>query len=273
MNERKGRGGTAGWTILISALVLAVALPIVLSKVVPSYENTWLGWRILTVRGDSMEGVIRENAAVLVYTASWDSLEQGDIITFQTTGGTFVTHTIISRDGAHITTKGENVLVPDAGWVTRDNYKYKVVSIWNWVAWFSDHPAAVWLIGLPPAVIAFTAIAVLAARRIARRRRSAYEEYESAEDVISEEIAAEIAAAEARVDAEYTACLDELIAMLDPLLKQNKAGAAPRRKEKERPDERKASAAMDDDDDTIPWDEWAFRQLRRAEPPAGHAAS
>ncbi|MCL2299089.1 MAG: signal peptidase I, partial [Firmicutes bacterium] len=169
-SNKAGSGGRlAGVVIAISIVLLAAVMPAVVSKVIPAYENTFLGWRPLVVRTNSMESAIRKNAIVIVYAAQWDTLKVNDVITFRRADGRLDTHRVIAKDGAHVTTKGDNAAAPDTGWVTPDNYKYKVFFIWNWTAWLSEHRAAAYLICLPPLLILLVAAAALMVRRAGRR--------------------------------------------------------------------------------------------------------
>jgi len=282
-------GRIAGIIIAISIVLLAAVMPAVVSKTIPAYENTCLGWRPLVVRTNSMEGKIRKNAVIIVYAARWDSLEVNDIITFELPDGQLDTHRVISKDGAHIVTKGDNAPAPDTGWVTPDNYKYKVMLVMNWVAWLSDHRAAAYLICLPALLVALVTVGVYIARRIAMRRQLARMETEARSD-IQANIALVHAAREATADEDddgSEAWVDEMIVLLEPLLARPQDNpqdqveevnaikvediTADEIEEKETPyEEPQAGQAFfaddDDSDSDLDWDAWALRQLRQ--PPA-----
>jgi hypothetical protein len=279
-NAREGAGGRiAGMVISVSIVVLAAVLPPVRSKVIPGWANTCLGWRPLTVLTNSMEGTIRKNAVVVVYAAPWDSLKLDDVITFELPSGELDTHRVIAKDGAHITTRGDNAAAPDAGWVTPDSYRYKVMFVWNGMAWLSEHRWVAYLacITLLAAVLA-TAAALLVRR--ANRRKNAVMELPPAEIPQAEPPQAESPQAEppppipAQEDV-CVACLDELIDILDPLLALHEA--RPRKtpvpsKEKEKAYEPQSADEDGGDLDSLDWDAWALRQLRRPAPPPGNPA-
>ena len=269
MKDKREHGRVAGLIISISIVVLAVVLPPVLSKVIPAWEHTWLGWRPLVVQTNSMEPTLRQNGLVIVYAAPWDKLEvMKDVIVFELPDGRLNTHRIIEKDGAHITTKGDSPHAPtDAGWVTRDSYRYKVIIVWNWVAWLSDHGWVAYTACLTLLVAAAVTAGVLIARR-AGRRRNLFEEYLQPE------------APQTMDDTDCIVCLDELLTLVEPLLARHQAEARetpPEPKEKEISHEPEtiqadAPAAEDDTGDDLDWDAWAFMQLRQPAPPPGDAA-
>jgi signal peptidase I len=265
MKDKREHGRAAGLIISISIVVLAVVLPPVLSKVIPAWEHTWLGWKPIVVTGNSMEPTLRQNGVVIVYATPWDKLEVMDVITFALPDGNLNTHRVIEKDGAHIRTKGDNPHAPpDAGWVTRDSYRYKVIIVWNWVAWVSDHRWVAYAACLALLVAAAVTAGVLIARR-AGRRRNLFQDYMEPE----------------ADDTDCIACLDELLTLMDPLLARHQAETRetpPEPKEKEttthEPETAQvdAPAAEDDSDDALDWDAWAFMQLRQPAPPPGDAA-
>ena len=267
MKDRAAKAGgrLAGIIIAVSVVLLAAVMPAAVSKVIPAYENTCLGWRPLVVRTNSMEGAIRKNALIIVYAARWDTLKVGDVITFQRADGQLDTHRVIARDGAHITTKGDNAAAPDAGWVTPDNYKYKVILIWNWMAWLSDHRGAAYLICLPPLLVVLAAAAVLIVRRVRKKRKLRAESIEQTDDTVPDD--ADMAGGDGSL-----AWMDEIISLLEDLPVRPQSAAAVR---KEVPNgqntvQANAFAAADD---ALDWDDWALLQLRRCAASPGDALS
>jgi len=263
MKDKKAKAGgrAVGIIIAVSIVLLAAVMPAVASKVIPAYENTCLGWRPLVVRTNSMEGAIRKNALIIAYAAKWDTLKVNDVITFQRPDGQLDTHRVIAKDGAHITTKGDNAAAPDAGWVTPDNYKYKVIFIWNWAAWLSEHRGAAYLISLPPLIVMLVAAGVFIARRMGRRREPQAEPMQS----IGPRAARANGAADD--DDDSMEWVDEMIVLLGALLDQPRGKA---KEAKEMPDEPEQARALSADDD-LDWDDWALLQLRRPAAPPGDA--
>ena len=284
-DKKTGSGGRlAGIVIAISIVLLAAVMPAVVSRTIPAYENTCLGWRPLTVRTNSMEGAIRKNALVIVYAARWDDLKVNDVITFQRPDGRLDTHRVISKDGAHIVTKGDNAAAPDAGWITPDNYKYKVVFVWNWMAWVSDHRGAAYLVCLPPLLVMLAAIGVFFVRRVGKWKEPYMESapvgVEAVQPPIAPQPAPIILPDDTRVsdtqaaaeDDGSLAWIDEMILLLDDKLKRPRGKAT---EEKEKPNVRKngqayAVPAAGDDSD-LDWDDWALLQLRRPAASPGDA--
>jgi len=267
MKDRQTGGRAAGIIIAISIVLLAAIMPPVVSKAIPAYENTCLGWRPLVVRTNSMEGTIRKNALVITYAARWDDLKTGDVITFQRPNGQLDTHRVISKDGAHIVTQGDNASAPDPGWVTADNYKYKVIFIWNWVAWLSEYRGLAYLICLPPLLVALVSLGVFIAGRVGRRRELHAEKASAAP---AQNIEAQPDDTRFNdMEMESLAWVDEMVMLLEDLLEQPQGKA---KEIKETPDEpEQAHTIAADEDNDLDWDDWAFLQLRRQAAPAGDA--
>jgi len=283
MKDRAAKAGgrPIGIIIAISIVLLAAVMPAVVSKTIPAYEDTCLGWRPLVVRTNSMEGAIRKNALIIVYAAHWDTLKANDVITFQRADGQLDTHRVIAKDGAHITTKGDNATAPDAGWVTPDNYKYKVVFVWNWMAWVSDHRGAAYLTCLPPLIVALVSAGVFLVRRAGKRRELCGESVPS--DVVVQPIAPrtdDVQPGDMQVNSMHTAAeddsslawIDEMNLLLEDLLARPQRKAA---EEKEKPNVPKTGKAnmfpAADDDSNLDWDDWALLQLRRPAASPGDA--
>jgi len=261
MKDRQTGARATGIIIAISIVLLAAIMPPVVSKAIPAYENTCLGWRPLVVRTNSMEGTIRKNALVVTFAARWDSLKAGDVITFQRPDGQLDTHRVTSKDGAHIVTRGDNASSPDPGRVTPDTYKYKVIFIWNWVAWLSDYRGLAYLICLPPILVALVSLGVFIAGRVGKRRES------QAPLAQSPEARPGGAQANSMADDGSMAWVDEMVMLLEDLLKQGNT-----KEIKETPDEaERAQAHAAGEDSDLDWDDWALLQLRRQAASAGDA--
>jgi len=279
MKDKKAKAGgrAVGVIIAVSFVLLAAVMPTVLSKVIPAYENTCLGWRPLVVRTNSMEGAIRKNALIIVYAAKWDTLKVNDVITFRRPDGQLDTHRVIAKDGAHIKTKGDNAAAQDIGWVTPDNYKYKVIFIWNWAAWLSEHRGVAYLICLPPLIAMLAVGGVFIIRRTGKRREL---RKESAPTEVIQSIAPPLIdpppdgvqpddrpVKDTRMAAEDDSWMDEMLLLLGEQLECPRGNAADKKEKPNEPTGQTNTFSAADDDSDLDWDDWFLLQLRRCAAP------
>ena len=88
------------------------------------------GLRAYIVRTASMAPQIKADSVILVYEkADLYSIVSGDIITFRTSGGAFVTHRVVREDSSGFVTKGDGNDVEDPELVTEENFIGKCVFV------------------------------------------------------------------------------------------------------------------------------------------------
>lgn len=120
--------------ICITALALIVTIVNTVFKVGNPTSDTFLGFKPMIITSQSMEPEIMTNALVIARQVDFDAVEVGDTITFEMEMGTLNTHKVIKKSGDSLITKGVNNETADIEPVTRTNFRYKVVSVQNWVA-------------------------------------------------------------------------------------------------------------------------------------------
>lgn len=127
---------------LISMLILlAFSVKTAIDSKRTGDSNYVFGYRLIYLTSGSMEPTIKTNGMALTKRVnSINDIEEGDIISFQTTlhDGTAVraTHRIYSiSPNGEIFTKGDNNAVIDAFPVRIENVESKVCLIFNFTAW------------------------------------------------------------------------------------------------------------------------------------------
>jgi signal peptidase I len=132
--------GSAGKTIVFTILMLLVVAVIAVFAASTLYrakhpgDETFLGYKPLRIVSDSMEPTIQKGAMIIVKEVPFNSLEVGDIITFERPDGSLNTHRIIAFAEYGAITQGDNASFADASPVNAFTYKYKTIFVWNWVS-------------------------------------------------------------------------------------------------------------------------------------------
>ncbi|MDR2501920.1 MAG: hypothetical protein LBC78_01575 [Oscillospiraceae bacterium] len=205
--KRRGLGGLFWLLITPLFLIIAFGTALIVYRVTHPQDETLYGYKPLIVTTDSMDGedthAIKPGALVIAVQTPFDSLELGDIITFERSDGLLNTHRIISISDGAIITKGDNAAEPDAGYVTPFTFRYKVVLIMNWTAGFGKKPIeTVKVLAAPLGIIALIVLAYLSAtkprredagdeldwdriERMAQERASAYSAMYSPREAVS----------------------------------------------------------------------------------------
>ena len=116
-------------------MFLAVVL-ITIGKIANPDDSTIFGYKPIIIQSGSMEPTINTNALVIGKKVDFKDLQIGDIITYEMADGELNTHRIISAVAGFdlFYTKGDNLLNPDTLDITPENYKYKIVNVFNWVS-------------------------------------------------------------------------------------------------------------------------------------------
>lgn len=106
---------------ILSTMILIVLTLVAAALVIPKI----LGYEQYAVLSGSMEPEIPVGAIVYTKAAAGDSLKAGDIITYEITGNTRVTHRIVSIDEAEgtVVTKGDANDAEDASPVRFENIR------------------------------------------------------------------------------------------------------------------------------------------------------
>lgn len=93
---------------------------------------TIFGYVPMVVLSDSMYPAILPGALVIGQQVDVESIQTGDVITFNQSGKRN-THRVTNVSEQYIYTKGDNTTIPD-GPLTKDNFRYKIVLVGNWAA-------------------------------------------------------------------------------------------------------------------------------------------
>ena len=104
----------------ISSTILLIALALIAAAL---FVPKFLGYDQFAVLSGSMEPNIHVGAIVYAKEADPETLEVGDVITYQISGDTMVTHRIVAIDEAatSVTTKGDANEAEDASPVSYEN--------------------------------------------------------------------------------------------------------------------------------------------------------
>jgi len=178
MNIKKKNRSNSVLNILLICLALAIGIGIVpafLGAVNPAMSGTWYGFRPYVVASDSMEDTIMTGALLIGRVTPFEALEVGDIITFeQMFDGEpgLNTHRIIDVGDTQITTQGDNSDRPDSLPVTQQNFRYRVVFIWNDATQLGTVRGMLLYIALPIAVLIGLVTGVSALIKAMRRKKA-----------------------------------------------------------------------------------------------------
>lgn len=115
-----------GWNVFTTVLVAVTVLLAVLLV-----GGRLLGLQIYTIESGSMEPAYRTGSVIYVKPVDTETLEEGDVISFQMEGGTVVTHRIVEVEGSKgavvYRTKGDANDTEDGGFVLSEQVLGKVV--------------------------------------------------------------------------------------------------------------------------------------------------
>lgn len=133
---RKRQGWLINTVIVLTVLVFVLTVGITVGKIQNPEDTTIFGMKLITIESNSMEPMIQTDALVIGVKKDFQTLELGDIITYEMPNGRLNTHRIISKEEGLdlVYTKGDNAASQDLLDITPDNYKYKIIYIWNWVS-------------------------------------------------------------------------------------------------------------------------------------------
>lgn len=119
--------------VVLSLCVLALSL-FTAYQFRENPEDAYLfGYKPVLVLTGSMEPTMKVNGVAIVKQATYDEVQEGDIIMFEI-NDKMITHRIVNKTEEGITTKGDNNNTEDAYLLTDENVKAKVVAIWNWTS-------------------------------------------------------------------------------------------------------------------------------------------
>ncbi|MDR2646996.1 MAG: signal peptidase I [Oscillospiraceae bacterium] len=150
--------------VFLPLLLAVVIIPAFLGNRTPAYKNTFYGIRLYVIQSDSMEPTIAVGALVFGKAEDFSKIKEGDIITFEFAADAQVslnTHRVVEQDGAFLRTKGDNVTIVDPEPVTQSNYRYKVISIWNWTAKLGTFDGVMLYVVLPLVLLGLLTAAVI----------------------------------------------------------------------------------------------------------------
>lgn len=120
--------------IFVTLVILILTIVFAIIKINDPEEMTFFGYKPLIVKTGSMEPNIVPGGLIIVKNTKFEDINVDDIITFRESDGYLNTHRVVEKTGNELWTKGDNNDSKDLMPVTSYNYKYKVVSIHNWVS-------------------------------------------------------------------------------------------------------------------------------------------
>ena len=133
----KKRGRILVYVLLPLTIIMFLAVVLItIGKISNPDDSTIFGYKPILIQSGSMEPTINTNALVIGKKVEFKDLQIGDIITYEMADGELNTHRIISAVAGFdlFYTKGDNLLNPDMLDITPENYRYKIVNVFNWVS-------------------------------------------------------------------------------------------------------------------------------------------
>lgn len=112
--------------VVIAATLLAVELISLPFNDWNIRKMNWLGFNAHIVASGSMIPEFKPGDITLTYKYDFDSIQEGDIITYLH-NGKIIVHRVIEKTSSYAVTKGDNNPSPDDIRITESNYLGKVV--------------------------------------------------------------------------------------------------------------------------------------------------
>ena len=135
--KRKSPMKTIGNVLLTASIILlvfAIAFSLFVRTSSAENDTTFFGYKPLHIVSGSMEPTIRTGSIILSKRADFDTLQVGDVISYDN-GSELITHRVIAinADGS-LTAQGDANLQPDAHKIVRGDVKFVLVRTMNWTA-------------------------------------------------------------------------------------------------------------------------------------------
>ncbi|WP_461197691.1 signal peptidase I [Enterococcus sp. N249-2] len=114
---------------LLTILTVIVLLFVLLNVLSAPQGKGLLGFKGYTVLSNSMTPTFRAGDYVIDRMDDFDSIQEGDIISYQAEDQTIVTHRVIEKSAESATVQGDQNETPDQEAVTKSNYIGKKIMV------------------------------------------------------------------------------------------------------------------------------------------------
>lgn len=163
--------------IIITAIILVCTVIFTIVKMnnptSDPGEETFFGLKPIIIESDSMEPTIMTGGLVIGQKVDFNTLQEGDIITFEMMNGLEKnTHRVYRIANGQVYTKGDNAQQADINPITSDTFLYKIISIQNWVSELGTSQGILQYIVLPIVVLALIIVFVLLLIVAIKKRRN-----------------------------------------------------------------------------------------------------
>lgn len=155
-------------TIVLLASVVVLLFFLIKSKTAPNQIPSVAGYRLMGVLSGSMRPLLEPGDMILIKPVNLQNIREGDVITYQTNQGNFVTHRIVNiykkNEGLMFKTKGDANNVDDEILVSQNQLVGSMafrIPYGGYIARFIRTPFGF-------AILVFLAVSIIAADEIKR---------------------------------------------------------------------------------------------------------